>query len=91
MWLEGKRPADVWMADFRSIGAKVSDPRWQVLYEGRDERKARQAFNDLEGECMSNQRGHTEIRLWNGEELLLHIWWNRGVPNKPDGTRDWSK
>lgn len=63
---------------------------WQTLYDGA-EVVARRIFSDIEAECMSNKRGHTEIKLWHGRELMLHIWWNRGMPNKPDGTRDWSR
>jgi hypothetical protein len=64
---------------------------WLSIYEGRLEQRAREEFTRIEAECASNQRGHTEVKLWNGEALLLHIYWNRGVPNKPDGTRDWSR
>ena len=63
---------------------------WRDVYEGRTERIARDEFAKIESECASNQRGHTEIKLWNGTALMLHIWWNRGIPNHPDGKRDWS-
>lgn len=66
------------------------DQKWTVVYAG-DESGARKKFTDIEMECASNQRGHTQIRLFEGKSLRLHIWWNRGMPNKPDGMRDWSK
>ena len=82
----------IWKVEVLSVGVTRGDHcGWKEVFASRDEQQVRQRFGEIEAECASNQRGHTEIKLWAGSGLMLHVWWNRGVPNKEDGMRDWSR
>ena len=48
---------------------------WREVCAG-DEQHARKAFTEEEVRSMGNPL-YREIRLWKGDELRLHIWWNR--------------
>lgn len=71
-----------WKTEVIAVGTHERARGWETLYEGRDEAQARKVFTDIEVECATALRGHTELKLWHGDELRLHIWWHRGVQNK---------
>ena len=75
---------NVWTVEVRPVGAAME------RHLG-GETAMRRKFADIEAECASNQRGHTDIVLIDGDRVRLHVYWNRDIPNKPDGKRDWSR
>lgn len=50
---------------------------WIEVYAGNED-GARKAFADAEISAMHGpDRRYDELKLWHGEELILHVWHNR--------------